>query len=378
MSRSRHGSNRERSRGIGLRILQVAVRRGLLVWLCAAFLVSCKSGRSGPTVDSAPFLPVDVVASNLVLVGGLVYAAAGKSGLAIIDPATRTLLKLVPPPSGSGSVDDVAFADGKLFVLDARSPGFLSVFGLVDPRNPALADGPISAPVGPYAGVSAAKGLVIVSGGTDELTLWTYSAAGKLGSETATTDLGRGQPDVLISADGRLGFVSTHIEGDDFGLTILELADPPGLVTLGQLLIPGAGFTGGTAEPASFPIVIAVLDVATLVVAYGSGLAVIDIADPSSPSIARVVDIGIEASSVAVFGRVAFVVGCVPAPMLVVVDLVDASQPTIVTSLALPTDGRPTGIDADKDVIAIATNGGGVLILDRTNPVPPNPPTRTP
>lgn len=348
-----------------------------LSMVLAGLMVSCKKGSSGPVVDAAPFLPIDVSANNLVLAGGLIYAATGKSGVAIIDPQTRALVKLVPPPSGSGSVDDVVVADSKLFVLDARTTGYLSVFGLLDPRSPTLTDGPREVLVGPYAGIAAANGLVVVSGGTDALQLFSYSAAGRFGTAPATIDLGRGQPDILLSADGRVGFVSTHFEGDDFGLTIVSQEDPPALTKRGTLLLPGAGFTGGVSEPANFPIEMARLDAQTLLVAFGKGLAIVDVSDLDAPTLVRVVELGVEGTSVSVYETNAYIVGCVPAPMLVVVDLSSLESPQITKTLALPTNGTPTGIDVDASWIAIAANKGGVIVLDRANPTPPNPPAGT-
>ena len=91
-------------------------------------------------------------ANTLVVHGPLAYVSLGEAGFGVVDPEARKTIQVVPPPPGSGSADDLAGAEGLLFVLDAREPGFLSVFSLADPRTPALTSPPVAVPVGPFTG----------------------------------------------------------------------------------------------------------------------------------------------------------------------------------------------------------------------------------
>ncbi len=74
--------------------------------------------------------------------------------------------------------------------------------------------------------------MAMPSGGTSLLTVLSYDSNGKLGTSTATIDLGIGQPDVLVGPRGKEAYVSTDFskpqpQGRRFGITILTLASPP-------------------------------------------------------------------------------------------------------------------------------------------------------
>lgn len=221
--------------------------------------------------------------TQVVVDGDRAYLAAGRDGVEIVDLGTGARVALIPPAAPADRIDDVAVADGLLFALDATRPGHLSVYRLTTAGLTSPPAAVVAVPVGPFSGVSAAAGLVAVSGGTSQLTLREYDGEGRLSGQVATADYGRGQPDVVLRADGRLAAVSTHIVGPEFAITIVEIARRPlGLRELGQVELRDAGFTRGGYKPAHFPLV-ARWRGDRLYVADGGGLAAIDVADPRHP-----------------------------------------------------------------------------------------------
>lgn len=338
---------------------------GLAALLLVTALAGFVPARSAEAQGSVTF--GELRANNVAARQGIAYAALGAAGLAAVDPRTSTV-RAQPPPGGTGSVDDVAVADGFLFALDAAPPGFLSVFSLADPLAPALVSVPVGVPVGPFSGVSAAGGRVVVSGGTSLLTVRTYDANGQLGA-AATIDLGLGQPDVLLAPDGSRAFVSTDFDGTRFGITALALRQPPlAPVVLGRLSLPGAGFTPGVLGPANFPIE-SVLVGTTLLVAFGRGLAVVDASNPGNLRLVRVIELGVNTLSVDAAGSRVVVVGSSPQPTLAVLDLTNPASPVVVSTSPLTAGSRPTGIAADGLLEFIAAGPGGLLVRDWTGGV---------
>jgi hypothetical protein len=304
-------------------------------------------------------------AANLVVHRDLVYASRAAHGFEIVMAPRGESIRLVPPPRGSESVDDLATADELLFALDGRPPGHLSVFSLADPFDPQLVSPPIEVDVGPFSGVSAGGGRVIVSGGTSLLSLRSYDRLGAIRPEVATIDLGRGQPDVLLAPDGGRAFVSTHYWGPYFGLTTLEVGSGPSpLVKRGSLDLDTYGFTAGGAKPANFPIEAALCG-RFLLVAHRRGLAVVSIADLAKPTLATVVDVGVEPVNVDVRGDLAAVVGSSPKPALVLIDVSSATSPSIVRRFALPEGSYATGVAVGPTFVAVAAHKKGVLLYPR-------------
>jgi len=300
-------------------------------------------------------------AANIVIDGSIAYASLGASGVEMIDLVSGKTLGIAPAPLGSESVDDLAIADGFLFVLDASAPGHLSVFSLADPLNLTLVSPPVDVAVGPFSGVSAAAGRVIVSGGTSLMSLRRYDSRGKLSSVVATIDCGRGQPDVLLAPDGDRAFVSTHYWGPYFGLTTVRVGSSS-LAKAGGLSLDTYGFTPGGAKPANFPIETA-LSGDVLLLADARGLNVISVANLDHPRLLANLDVGIKAVNVDVRDHLAAVVGSSPRPLLVLVDVADPASPRIVRSIPLPEGSYPTGVAIGATHVAVACHRQGVQIF---------------
>lgn len=290
-------------------------------------------------------------AANVVIDGTLAYATRADRGFEVLDAATGTHVAFVRPPAGSESVDDLAAADGFLFALDARPPGHLSVFATKDLT---LVSKPVPVAVGPFSGVSAGSGRVLVSGGTSRMSLRTYDAHGALSGERASNDFGRGQPDVLLAPDGTRAFVSTHKWGPYFGLTTARVTDDA-ISKAGALSVGTYGFTDGGAKPASFPLE-AALDGDTLFLADADGLTVVDVAHLDRPKALAHLNTGVKAVNVDVRDRLAAVVGSSPEPRLVLVDVSVPAAPRIVRTVPLAAGSYPTGVAIGATRIAVASH----------------------
>jgi hypothetical protein len=304
-------------------------------------------------------------AANVVTLGSMAFVTLGSQGFEVVDVASKKIVTTLLPPEGSESVDDLAISDGFLFALDATSPGHLSVFSLANPEKPVLVSEPIPVAVGPFSGVSAGGGHVIVSGGTSELSLHAYDPAGKLKPEVATIDLGRGQPDVLLAPDGKHAFVSTHFFGPEFGLTLLDVNfNPLSLKKLAQIKLEEAGFTAGGAKPANFPIEMALQDT-LLLVAHSGGIAFFDVRNLEAPKLLNILKLEIKPVNVDVNNNIAAVVGSSPKPGLILIDVKNPEAPRIIRSVALDPAAYPTGVAITPTHVVVAAHEKGFLVFQQ-------------
>jgi hypothetical protein len=303
--------------------------------------------------------------ANLVARDSFVYATRAEDGLIVVDARHGKVVATLPPPEGTESVDDVAVDGALLFILDARAPGYLSVYGLDDPARPHLVAPPRPVPVGPFSGVSARHGLAVVSGGTSELTAWRYPRDGTLTGPVATADLGRGQPDALVAPSGGFVFVSSHYWGPYFGLDVLRHDSVSNHLELAaKLALDGAGFTAGGAKPANFPIRATALGGAGLLVAYKRGVAALDLTGDGQPRLTRVIDVGGPAVDIDVRDSLAAVVVASPEPMLVILDL-SVSPPRVAKRLSLPSGTFLGGVAFTSARVAVAAGRRGVMLFDQ-------------
>jgi hypothetical protein len=223
--------------------------------------------------------------TQVVVAQGRAWVAAGADGIEVVDLAAGERMAILRLPAPADRIDDLALADGMLFALDATPPGHLIAYRAGADGRPAAPGAIVEVPVGPFSGVSAAAGLVAVSGGTSRLTVREYDREGRLGPEVASADYGRGQPDVVLSPDGAMAAISTHLVGPRFALTLVEVRRRPlRLRVLGQLELRDAGFTADGFHPAHFPLVAAWRG-ERIYVADGGGLSVVDVSAPERPRI---------------------------------------------------------------------------------------------
>jgi hypothetical protein len=305
--------------------------------------------------------------TQVVVDGGHAYLAAGAEGVEVVDLATQKRSNLVPPVAPADRIDDLAIADGWLFALDATPPGHLMTYSLAAPDLPAPSGSIVPVPVGPFSGVSAAAGVVAVSGGTSQLTLRAYDRKGFFGTDVATADFGRGQPDIALRPDGQIAAISTHTFGPDFAITLAGIRRQPlGLQALGQLGLKEAGFTAGGFKPAHFPLVAAWRG-DRLYLADGGGLEVIDVSNPRQPRLLVRDRLPQPAMDVAVAGGELDVLRAGPQQAVFRYRLDGSGLPTPAGLWNLPAGTRPA---------AIARTGSSTLITQHERGWQTVPPSR--
>jgi hypothetical protein len=306
--------------------------------------------------------------------GGHAYIAAGTDGIEAVDLATQQR-RLVPPIAPADRIDDLAVAESWLFALDATPPGYLMIYSLAHPGLPSPTSEIVSVPVGPFSGVSAAAGVVAVSGGTSRLTLREYHRDGRFGTEVVTADFGRGQPDIALRPDGRMAAISTHIVGPEFAVTFAGIRrEPLRLEKLSQLGLKDAGFTTGGFKPAHFPLVAAWRG-DFVYVADGGGLAVIDVSDPSRPHLLLRDRQPRPAMDAAVSGDDLDVLRAGSRPAVFRYRLDRSNRPTLTGRWDFPTGSHPAAIARNgKDVLMTQYERGWQTVpLSKLSPVLPNP-----
>jgi hypothetical protein len=295
-------------------------------------------------------------ALNLAADGDRVAVALGKGGVSLLDGKTAARVAQAAPTGGADSIDDVTLADGWLFALDGDD-GKLAVY---DAKSLALVQDGVEVEVGPYTGIAARAGRVVVSGGTGPATVFRYDAAGKLTRERTIAGH-RGTPDVALDRAGLGAFFSTHFEepvdGHEFGLSSAtfdgRLVDAVGL--------PGAGFTEGGGRPSSWPVR-ATVDNGRVYVAHGGGLSVVGYDAALDLTLTTTLDLQLRAVDVAVDRTTAWVVGVVPSA-LVEVDLTEPARPSV--KKRTPLDGMPTAVAVNAGWILIAAGGAEPVAIAR-------------
>ena len=245
------------------------------------------------------------------------------------------------------------------------------MFSISNPMQPTLVSGPVAVQVSPFAGVSAANGRVVVSGGTGLLSTQSYQTNGTLMGDVSTIDLGGGQPDVLVAQDGATAFVSTDFsgffDGQTFGITVIDI-EGPNLSILDRVGIAGAGFSPGYSRPANFPVESAQSG-DKLYVAFGNGVAIFDVSNPSAVQVLATIPIpGANPVNIDVAGDMLYVVSNSPDPVLISIDVSGLSPPISpltpipIQTTSLPSGSRPLGVAATNTSVVIADEDLGILV----------------
>jgi len=310
-------------------------------------------------------------AINVAVDASRAYVATGDA-LGVLDLATGS------QKSYAFAVHDVAVSGNLVYALDAVAPGrpvgflnrggngTLRVLSFANPASPASAAPSIDIPVGPYSGVSAAGSRFVVSGGTGSLTAGTITG-GKLVT-TFKTDLGAGQPDILLSPDGSQAYVSTDFDRDMVGITVLSMATG---AVLDRIPLASGTFhvftAPGQSAPANFALESAYVPGKNLLLtAHVDGLAAIDLAkldnNASTSPVVRSLSpaaLGVAPISVDVYGTTAYVVGSSPSAQLVTVDI---GTFRVLGRRSL--SGTPSSVAVNATSIVVA-NSNGVQVLAR-------------
>lgn len=299
------------------------------------------------------------------VVDGYLMVAYGEGGLIISNEASGSVIAQIFPPQGMNSIDDFDVDGNLIFLLDSRGRDYLAIFTF-DGISVSLESDPVPVQGGPFNGISASNGNLVVAGGTTFLSRYTYSSSGKLeGPVTFGRD--RGHPDVLLSSDGQAAFVSTDFVGGEsgFGVSSLFIGDELKIPFIAsELIIPEAGFTTGVTSPVGFPIQTSTYN-DHLLVAHGGGLTIISLTEDYYFGNSQDLNIGINANSIAVHSDTAYIIGYQgDTPALVRVDLTDISNPTVISTEVLNTNGSiPTSISLSSSDIYIAAGASGIIVL---------------
>lgn len=286
-------------------------------------------------------------------------------GIKIIDPTTEETISVISPKLPAKSFDDIAISDGYLFALDARGDGFLMVFSLENPTNPQHTGSITSVPVEPYCGVSAQNGNVVISGGTKHIAHHSYDlSSGLVSNKSACLERDRGHPDISLSTNGKTAYVSTHFGGPEFGILSIKLNEIPNIPTvISEFDIAGAGFTGGTFDHTGFPIKSIASD-SVLYVAHGNGLSIYNITDNSISETANI-DLGIEAMDVCIYKNKAYVIGINSTSKLVIVNIENSIDPSIIETISLSPSSQPASISVSETTMAITYYENSVEFFPR-------------
>jgi hypothetical protein len=219
--------------------------------------------------------------------------------------------------------------------------------------------------VGPYSGVSAARSFVAVSGGTSEITLFSYASDGALERLGALAGH-RGHPDIALDPSGGRAIVSTHydgeVDGHEFGLVSASL-DP--LAFVDEIGIGGAGFSEGGGTPASFPLRVAIAGELVLS-AHGGGLSVIRADAELGLAEVATLDLGLEAVDIVVDGELAYATGSSPSARVVEIDLRDPAAPALGRTFDVGgAEPTPFAIAVVGSKLFVAAGDAGLQLLDR-------------
>ncbi|GAB4243035.1 MAG: hypothetical protein Tsb0034_20720 [Ekhidna sp.] len=302
------------------------------------------------------------------ILDGFLMVAYGEGGLIIANENSGEVVTQFFPPREMNSIDDFDVDGELLFLLDSRGRDFVTVCSFRD-GNVEILDPPAQVEGGPFNGISAKNGNLVVAGGTSFLNRFRYSIDGKL-SGPVNFGRDRGHPDVLLSSDGQAAFVSSDfgigLDIDRFGVSSLHIGNALEIPFIqSELGIPEAGFTPGVTSPVGFPIQSAIMD-NYLLVTHGGGLTIIRLIDNYIFGTATTLDIGISGTAIAVDESIAYITGFQGTdPVLATIDLSDMNSPHISTQILI-TDGHvPTSVAAGSDDIYIAAGQAGLIKLPK-------------
>lgn len=298
------------------------------------------------------------------------FAAYGEGGLIITDISTQRILSHISPPREMRSIDDFDIDGNLLFIIDARNKGYLASYSIADISNPKLIDNPTPVQSGPFNGVSAKSGNLVVSGGTTFLEYFQYSNTGEL-SGSISFGRDRGHPDVLLSDNGLTAFISTDFNGQvdesRFGILSLALSTELSIPTvISQHGIPESGFTKGGTSPVGFPIQLNLYR-ENLLVAHGGGLTIVKVIENAGFGEIRLFDFGIEAIAVETSNDMAYMIGYdSDQPILLKLDISDIDNPTVSETIPLDIgDNIPTSIALSDQLIFISAGEAGILKMSK-------------
>ena len=315
--------------------------------------------------DSADVSLASNGCSNVVISAGVAYAACGEEiEVAQLDTLDREIFF-------SSSADDITI-DAQAGLMFTQSGNLLTVFDLVDPLAPNVLS-TTTTNFAAFSGISAANGLLVVSGGAggSNTEVYLYSDASEPISIATfgipAIDNTTGNPDVHLSptAAGATAFYSQDIGAvANFAIQIAELNAASGAVLSVSediVLTPGAFSFNSAFAPANFPVESEFLDDRLYVAHFAAeGIEVIDLVNGNE--LLPTIELGYEPTNIATDGEMLFVVGLENDT----VDVIDPATSSVVDSLvpAIPFS-QPIGVAASATHVAVADRENGLVIIAR-------------
>ncbi|TFG17866.1 MAG: hypothetical protein EU531_02070 [Promethearchaeota archaeon] len=344
---------------------------------------------SNPTNPGTPvYEPTDDFANGLYVSGDYAYVADGNAGLAVIDISNPTNPGLPDHEATSDYAYDVYVSGDYAYVADGSAG--LAVIDISNPTNPG------TAVLKNTSGYSMA---VYVEGD--------YAYVADSGSGLAVIDISDPtNPGTPVYADTDGSAYAVYVDGDyayvaDYhkGIAVIDISDPtnPSKIAQGNLgenvysicidgnyaFLGGDGLYAVEISELNSPLdlwwnqdttgnsqgVFVSGDYA-YVADGASGLAVIDISDPTTPGAPQYSNTAGDAEDVVVSGDYAYVAD--GGGGLAVIDVSDPTTPG--TAVRRDTTGDSRGIFVSGDYAFIADGGSGLAIIDISNPTSPGAP----
>ncbi len=298
---------------------------------------------------------------NVVIVDGFAYAACG-NGIEAVDLETLERNFIASP------ADDIT-GDANEGVIFTQSGNTLIHFDLADPLQPE----PIATVTTNFflfSGISAADGILVVSGGStgSNTQVYTYTAnfLSLVLPGIPTVDGRTGNPDVHVTSalnGSVLAFYSQDLGAvANWGIQTVEFDENGSVLSLPEVVVltPGqfTGSFGAPIGPANFPVESEYLN-GTLYTANfaANGIEVIDV---TISTVLSTIELGYEPTNITTDGESLFVVGVEHSNL----DFIDPSTQTVVESLLLPLL-QPVGVAASATHLAVADRTAGLIVVRR-------------
>lgn len=315
--------------------------------------------------DSADVSLASNGCSNVMIAKGFAYAACGDEIEVVeLDTLERNLLSGV-------SADDIT-VDAEAGLLFTQSGNLLTTYDLSNPLAPEVLFTD-STNFSAFSGISAANGVLVVSGGagSSDTQVYSYTDASEsivlFANGIPEIDNTTGNPDVHLAPapGGANAFYSQDIGAvANWAIQIAEINSSSGQVLSISddiVLTPGQ-FVGNPAfAPANFPVESEFLNDRLYVAHFAAqGIEVIDLADDNA--LLPVIDLPFEPTNITTDGEMLFVVGLENDS----VEVIDPATSSVVESLTASEPlGQPTGVAASATHIAIADQENGLVIIAR-------------
>ncbi|AXT19902.1 hypothetical protein D7030_01925 [Flavobacteriaceae bacterium AU392] len=338
----------------------------LVLFLSITVFISCSSDDSDnqvtnddPPIDNNVSLATNGCL-NVVIFNDFAYAACGgEIEIVNLNTLERNLLNI--------SADDIT-VDTSTEQLFTQTGSLLQVLNLDNPMQPNVV-ATTNTNFNIFSGLSAANGILVVSGGSTnsdtQIYNYTASSISLVTDGIPVVDNITGNPDVHVTAtaNGAKAFYSQDIgQVANWAIQIVEF-DVSGqvLATPQAVVLTPRQYTGtfqSPVGPANFPIESEFLDNQLYVASFAArGVEVIDLDNNNALSL---IPLPYEPINIGTDGTSLFVIGLTNDD----VDIIDPSTATVTGSLQA-TLTQPTGVAASLTHIAIADRTEGLVIITR-------------